>query len=222
MTPSGATLVSIQVGQPRALGADTAVDQFDKTWTTGIFKTTIEGPALVRATHIEGDAQADTENHGGIDKAICAFPADHYEHWRRVLGRHDFLHGAFGENFTIRRIDEDAVCIGDIYALGEVRLQVSQPRQPCWKLARKWRVKDLADQLIKSGHTGWYFRVLHEGVVARGTALELVERPHPDWTVSAANQVMHGRPIDKPASARLAGVGLLSESWKRKLRERGA
>lgn len=220
MTPSGATLVSIQVGQPRALGADAAVDQFDKPWTTGIFKNAIEGPAVVRTTHIEGDGQADRENHGGIDKAVCAFSADHYDHWRRILGRPDFLHGAFGENFTIRRLDEAEVCVGDVYALGDVRLQISQPRQPCWKLARKWRVKDLADQVIKSGQTGWYFRVLVEGRVARGTTLELVERPHPEWTIAAANHVMHGRPIDATASRALAGVPLLSESWKRKLRER--
>jgi MOSC domain-containing protein YiiM len=220
MMTTAATLVSIQVGMPRALGSDAAVDQFDKAWTTSIFKAAVDGAIVVHATHLEGDGQADLANHGGRDKAICAYPADHYDHWRRQLGRHDFLHGAFGENFTIRRMDETEVCIGDVYRLGEVRLQVSQPRQPCWKLARKWRIKDFADQVIKSGQTGWYFRVLQEGSVVRGAQLELVERPHPEWTIAAANHVMHGRPIDLPASARLASVPALSESWQQKLRSR--
>lgn len=222
MTTTGATLVSVQIGQPRALGSEHAADQFDKPWTTGIFKSTVTGPITVRRTHIDGDGQADLEHHGGPDKAICAFSADHYDHWRRALGRQDFLHGAFGENFTIRRLDENDVCIGDVYALGAVRLQISQPRQPCWKLARKWRVKDLADRVIKSGQTGWYFRVLEEGSVGAGAEFELLERPHPEWTVTAANRVMHRRPFDAAADAALAGVAALSESWKQKLRTRRA
>lgn len=215
-------IMSIQVGPPQALGSDQAADQFDRPWVTGIFKHPVSGPIAVGRINLDGDRQADLVNHGGPDKAICAYSADHYDHWRRALDISPFVHGAFGENFTIRRLTEEDVCIGDVYAIGNVRVQVSQPRQPCWKLARKWRIKDLAERVIASGRTGWYFRVLDEGTVAPGLPLRRLERPHPEWSITAANLVMHGRPIDRLASARLAGVPLLSASWKATLTARAS
>jgi MOSC domain-containing protein YiiM len=215
-------LASIQVGPPRTLGWEQAVDQFDRPWVTGIFKHAVEGPVTLGRINLAGDAQADLVNHGGADKAICAYSADHYEYWRRVLGLTAFGPGAFGENFTIRRLTEADVCIGDVYALGDVRVQVSQPRQPCWKLARRWRIRDFAAQVVTSGRTGWYFRVLEEGVVSPGIPIRRLERPHPEWSVAAANLAMHGRPVDVQASRRLAAVPPLSNSWKAALTVRAS
>jgi MOSC domain-containing protein YiiM len=215
-------LVSIQVGRPQSLGSDAAVSAFDKPWTTGIFKHLVEGPVTVGHLGLAGDGQADKSAHGGVDKALCAYSADHYEHWRRVLDLASFTAGAFGENLTIRHLAEDDVCIGDTWTIGGVTVQVSQPRQPCWKLARKWRIKDLADQVIASGRTGWYLRALTAGALTAGEPCVLVERPNPEWTITRANQVMHGKPIDRSESARLAEVPLLSESWRVKLRGRAA
>ena len=219
---SGPSLASIQVGLPRAYGSDDAVSPFDKPWTTGIFKHAVEGAAAVRRTFVEGDGQGDTINHGGADKAICAYSADHYEHWRRALGVDPFVHGAFGENFTVRRLVEDDVCIGDTWNIGAVTVQVSQPRQPCWKLARKWRIKELADTVIASGRTGWYFRVIKEGAVHAGDECTLVARPNPEWTITAANRVMYARPYDRDGCAALAAVSLLSDAWRRTLSGRAA
>lgn len=215
-------LISIQVGRPQSLGSDDAVSAFDKPWTTGIFKQMVEGPVTVGPLGLAGDGQADEAAHGGVDKALCAYGADHYEHWRRVLDLASFTPGAFGENLTIRHLAEDDVCIGDTWTIGAVTVQVSQPRQPCWKLARKWRLKDLADRVIASGRTGWYFRALTAGALTAGERCTLVERPNPEWTITRANQVMHGRPIDRADSALLAEVPLLSESWELKLRGRAA
>jgi MOSC domain-containing protein YiiM len=210
---------SLFVGQPETLGVCGAADPFDEQWTTGIFKQRVEAPVRVSRTNLAGDRQADLVNHGGPDKAICSYSGDHYPFWRAALNVDDFIDGAFGENFTLRGITEVAICIGDVWSVGDVVLQVSQPRQPCWKLARKWRIRTLTDQVVKSGRTGWYFRVLQEGIVEPGAALSLIRRPHRAWTVSAANDVMHHGIGD---GAALAAIDSLSDSWKRTLARRAA
>lgn len=216
------TLASIQIGDARTLGSEAARDPFDQLWTTGIFKTPVTGPIALGALGLAGDHQADPTVHGGPDKAVCVYSADHYDAWRASLGITPFEHGAFGENFTIAGLQEDGTSIGDIWSVGEALVQVSQPRQPCWKLARKWRVRDLTDQVVASGRTGWYFRVLRGGQVQAGDALALVERPHPQWTIAAANGVMHYREGGRAAAAALAGLPALSESWRETLAHRVA
>ena len=94
--------------------------------------------------------------------------------------------GAFGENLAVQHLTEDEICIGDVYQVGETIVQVSQPRQPCWKPARRWKIKDLALQLQQKGMTGWYFRVLKEGAIQTGDILLLQERSFPEWTVTNA------------------------------------
>lgn len=210
------SIVSVNIGTPEQLGVEGAAAWYDGPWTTSIFKRALDRPVRVTATGLAGDGQADPVNHGGPDKAVCVYPADYYEAWRRVLAlpADDFVFGAFGENLTVADVTEADVCIGDVWAAGDVLLQLSQPRQPCWKLARKWRIKDLTEQVLASGRTGWYFRVLAEGTVTRGTTLELRERPHPRWTVAAANGVLHHGIGDRDG---LASLDELSASWKRKL-----
>lgn len=222
VTTAVPSIVAIHVGQPETLGFSGAAAWFDEEWTTAIFKRPVDGPTAVRHHGLAGDRQADRVNHGGPDKAICAYPAAHYAQWRADLQREldgaDFTFSAFGENFTVQGLAEDDVCVGDVYAIGsEVVVQVSQPRQPCWKLARKWRIKDLTARAIETGRTGWYFRVLGEGTVHVGHTLTLRERRHPAWTISAANRVMHFRDGDARA---LADLDELSQSWKQTLRAR--
>ena len=209
MTNAGLRLVSIQVGKVRS-----ATD-----WTTGIFKEAIEGPVVVGPTGIDGDEQADRVNHGGPDKALCAYAAGHYRFWQLTFGLQMLAYGAFGENVTIDGATETDVCIGDTWAVGDLLLQVSQPRQPCWKLARKWGVRDFAEQVVASGRTGWYFRVLRGGRIEAGAASVVVERPYPQWTIAEANRMMYNPPPDGSEAA-LAEVPLLSASWRRTLAAR--
>jgi MOSC domain-containing protein YiiM len=217
---SSPTLASIQVGQPTNYGHDNAVDPHDRPWTTAFFKSPITGPALVGRTNLVGDAQADRENHGGIDKAVLAYAASHYELWREELSRPDLCYGGFGENLTIAGLTEENVCIGDIWSLGEAVFQVSQPRQPCWKLARRWRITDLTAQVIANGRTGWYLRVLQEGWIDAGQPLKLIERRQPDWTVARANEVMHHRKSDVSLARELVGLPELSAAWRASMRKR--
>lgn len=219
--PTGA-LVSIQVGAIRTLGSESATDPMDKTWRTGFFKQPVVGPIAISVLGLQGDQQADLVNHGGRDKAICAYSADHYSAWREELRIDGFDHGAFGENFTLAGLGEDQVCVGDVWRVGTTVVQVSQPRQPCWKLARRWRRIDLAARVIEVGKTGWYFRVLEPGAATVGDTLALIERSEPNWTISRANLVMHHRRGDADLAAELASVALLSESWRESLLHRVA
>jgi MOSC domain-containing protein YiiM len=190
----------------------------DREWTTGFFKTPCHGPRHVTANGVEGDGQADLVNHGGPDKAVCVYPAEHYPEWRRSLGL-ELPWGAFGENLTVEGLLEHEVHIGQVFACGALRLQVSQPRQPCWKLARRWRVKDLAAQVERTGRTGWYFRVLQEGALAADDMLGAVSMGT-KWTVAAANDIMHHRKEDWQAASDLAACEELSRSWRQSLLRR--
>lgn len=214
-------LASIQVGLPRELGRDGADDPMDRLWTTGFFKEPISGAVRLGATNLDGDGQADLVHHGGPDKAVLAYAAEHYPDWRRSLDKPALPFGAFGENFTVAGLSEANVCIGDVWQVGaEAVVQVSQPRQPCWKLARRWRIKTLALDVQQTGRTGWYFRVLREGFVAAGELLTLLERPHPDWSVERANRVMHADKGNIVAALELAAIPLLSGNWRTTLTRR--
>lgn len=214
-------LASIQVGLPRQLGREHADDPMDRTWTTGFFKEQVAGAVWLGTTNLEGDGQADLVHHGGPEKAVLAYSAQHYPDWRRSLNNPSLPFGAFGENFTVVGLTEADVCIGDVWQVGaEAVVQVSQPRQPCWKLARRWRIKSLALDVQQTGRTGWYFRVLREGFVAAATPLALLERPHPEWTVERANRVMHADKGGAAATLELASVPLLSSNWRTTLTRR--
>ncbi len=192
-----------------------------RPWTTGFVKEPVEGSVWLGRTNLAGDGQADLRHHGGIEKAVLAYAAEHYPYWREVLNIFDLPYGSFGENFTIQGATESTVCIGDIYAVGEnVRLQVSQPRQPCWKLARRWQKRDLALQVQREGKTGWYFRVLQEGFVEAPLPLHLCDRPYPEWSITQANHIMHEVSENKEATARLASCHLLSAGWRETLSRR--
>jgi MOSC domain-containing protein YiiM len=214
------TLISIQVGFPAQHGSTGAADPMDRPWKTGFYKSPVTGPLRLRTTNLEGDGQADLVNHGGPDKAVCCYPMAHYPGWRTELSLEELPFGAFGENFTIAGLTESDICIGDIFRIGAALVQISQPRQPCWKLARRWRIKDLTLRVQQSGRTGWYFRVLSEGIVQPGDPFELVERTSPEWTIDRANVLMHHDKSNYADSARLAAVESLSTSWKRTLSKR--
>ena len=214
-------IASVQVSKVRSLGTPGAPDAMDRPWTTGFFKEPVAGAVPVGTLGVAGDEQADRANHGGPDKAVLAYSAEHYPEWRTELEHPELPYGAFGENLTVDGLAEADVCIGDRWRAGEVEFEVTQPRQPCWKLARRWRVKSLPATVIRTGRTGWYLRVLHGGMLESGLELELVARPNPEWTIRRANGVMYSEKDDAAASLELAEVPGLSASWRDGLRTRG-
>lgn len=207
-------LESLRIGQAREH------DSPQGQWRTATHKDEVSGPLALGRLGLAGDEVADPENHGGPDKAVLAYSADHYPGWRVALGIEEFGNGALGENLSISGLAEPMVCLGDRYRLGTATVEVSQPRQPCWKQARRWGIADLVLQIVRSGKTGWYFRVLAEGEVDAGSAIELLERPFPDWTVARANEIYHFERSDRAAAQALHDVATLSESWKGSLARR--
>lgn len=218
-------VLAIHVGRPRTFQVDSdpggqSNTQSDRPWTSGIIKGPIDGPVMVRQTNLDGDEQADLVNHGGVDKAVLAYPGESYAFWQNEFPSVDWRAGSFGENLTLSGLLEKEVCIGDVHRCGECVLQVSQPRQPCWKLSKRWKLPKLAVRVQQTRHTGWYYRVIQEGPIKSGQSIRLEERSLPNWTVSAANEVMYGKPVDPDALRELAGCPLLSNSWRETLARR--
>jgi MOSC domain-containing protein YiiM len=212
-----APLHSLHIGQPQTLGTPDADNPLERPWTSAIHKQPVTHTLWLDWEGLTGDAVADTKIHGGREKALLAYHLGHYTHWQKVL-RQPIGAGGFGENLTLSDQHESTVCLGDQYQLGNARIEVSQPRQPCWKLARRWQVKDLALQVQDTGYTGWYFRVLEPGEIAPGQPLILVARPHPEWTIAHANRVMHRH--NHPDELRdLAACKALTPGWKKRLSE---
>lgn len=213
-------LLQIQIGLPQKYGSKNAENPFDRPWESGICKEKIDGAVWVSKLNVHGDGIADTVNHGGVDKAVFAFAAEYYPYFKEKLQKGNLPYGAFGENLTIEEISEKTICIGDTVEIGEVVIQVSQPRKPCWKLARRWRVKDLALQLQQTGFTGWYYRVIKEGYIEAGQSIKLLERPYPEWTLQKCNDIMYSKEENRGITAELANCKYLADVWKETLSRR--
>jgi MOSC domain-containing protein YiiM len=153
---------------------------------SGIDKRIVSGPQRVEAVGLQGDAQADLRVHGGVDKAVHAYPWEHYDCWRTLFPDNPLFQapGGFGENLSLEGLDERGICIADRWRAGNVLLEVSQGRQPCWKLNLRFGIVDMAFRVQQTLRTGWYFRVITPGELAAGDTLELVERPFSSHSVA--------------------------------------
>ena len=190
--------------------------------TSAIAKARVDGPRTVHLLGIEGDAQADLTVHGGPEKAIHHYPRDHYRWWQERLAGRSLANralldraGAFGENISTSALTEREVCIGDRFRLGTALVEVAQGRQPCWKQAHRLGDKSVVAAMVKSGRTGWYYRVIEEGSVAAGDELVRVARVHPEWSVERVTGiVVAGRERDAATLRALAGLPALAEGWR--------
>jgi len=187
---------------------------------SAIGKRAVEGPVRIHRLGLEGDEQADLAVHGGPDKAIHHYPHDHYAWWREAIGAHPLLdaYGAFGENVSTAGLTEDTVCIGDRWRLGSAVVEVSQGRQPCWKLDHRFDGARVNAACISSRRPGWYYRVVEEGEVAAGDTMELVERPFAAWSVARVFGLLiagdHKK--DRAGLESLGEVTALAQPWVRR------
>ncbi|MGX5712994.1 MOSC domain-containing protein [Sphingopyxis terrae subsp. ummariensis] len=204
------TIDALLTGKARRFGA--------KGEPSAIDKRAVEGRRAVGALGIAGDEQADLSVHGGPDKAIHHYPRDHYDWWAETIGDHALLQdaGAFGENISTSGLTESAACIGDRYRLGSALVEISQGRQPCWKLGYRFDIATLPATVVTSRRGGWYYRVIEDGAVGAGDALELIERPLPDWSVERVfHLLIGGAGKREPAALRaLAAMVLLAANWR--------
>jgi MOSC domain-containing protein YiiM len=202
-------LLSLNVALPKE------VRDGDRTLRTGIFKEPVTGRRMLRRTNLEGDGQADLENHGGESKAACVYSHDHYAYWERQLGRGPLPFGQFGENLTVRGLTEEAVHIGDIFRLGEAKVEVSQPRVPCFKLGVRMGLKSFPKLFLASLRTGFYLRVLYEGELGAGDALERLALGPERIAVREACRLLHFDRGNRDGIRRVLSIPALSPEWRR-------
>jgi MOSC domain-containing protein YiiM len=217
-----ATIVSIQIGTAQRYQYESPADGRSRSWTSAFVKSPVAGPVQVTNLGIVGDEQADRQHHGGLDKAVLAYSTDHYPFWRETLGQDELPFGAFGENVSIAGSEESTVCIGDRWQAGGVVFQVSQPRQPCWKMGRRWARPDLPKLVVQTGRSGWYLRVLAAGELSPGSSIELVSRPRPTWTVARASRTLYDERSDYAQLQELADLPELSHAWREEILQRMA
>jgi MOSC domain-containing protein YiiM len=159
---SAGRLLSVNVGTPR-----------DIRWRgssvrTAVFKREVAGRRRVGTLNVDGDGQADLVGHGGEHRAVFVYQDESYRHWERELGRSDFVHGQFGENFTVAGLSDEEVCVGDRFAIGTALFEVTQPRVTCFKVGIRLEEPRMPSLLVAHGRPGFYLRVLREGEVGAG------------------------------------------------------
>ena len=206
-------LLSVNVGMPAAWRYGS------KTVMSGILKMPVPGPVRALRDGLPGDGQADLKHHGGSDRAVCVYSGDHSGYWESQWGK-PCEYGAFGENFTISGFVETGVHIGDIFRIGTAVFQVTQPRMPCYKLGMRHNRPKLPDEVLKSGRTGWYFRVLEEGEVRPGDRIERIGMRHRNPIVAEAAQIEAFRRRDRGAIRRMLEADGLSADWKAAMADR--
>ena len=209
----GVRVISVNVAMPQVVTMD------GKDVPTGIFKQPVNGPVMLRPLNFDGDAQGDLQAHGGPDQAAYVYPWEHYAYWSRELGRPDMAPGQFGENLTISGLSEDAVRIGDEFAIGEAVVMVSQPRTPCYKLAHKMGLPEFPKQFLASGRVGFYLRVVRAGVIAAGDPVALVRSDPEAFTVRDLSRLRYFERDDVEGFRRAAGMAALSEGWRKAFAE---
>ncbi|MBL8046605.1 MAG: MOSC domain-containing protein [Anaerolineales bacterium] len=205
-------IVSLSVGLPQTL------TYFGHEVQTGGNKTPV-AEAFLSRTGFAGDGQADLQNHGGPDKAVCVYPFEHYAFWENWLGE-GLPPSAFSENWTTSGLVESEVCLGDVWRVGEVRVQVSQPRAPCSKLAGKRGQKVLPEKIHETSFSGFYLRVLEEGVVRAGDPVELLARDAAGVTIQFINQLYYYQRTTPEDFERALAVPALAEAGRRILTKR--
>lgn len=201
-------LISVNTGFPRE------VTWKGKIVRTGIFKEPISERVMVRFLNLDGDGQADLSVHGGLDKAVYVYPFEHYDYWRGELPNTELPLGIFGENFTTTGLREEEVNIGDCFEIGTVKLMVTQPRLPCYKLGIRFGRPDMVKQFLASRRTGFYFRVLQEGEVGVGDTLKLVSRDNNNITVADITQLYVGEQDNEELLRRVTQLEALPQSWR--------
>ena len=201
-------LVSVNVGLPREVTWE------GKTVKTGIFKEPVPGRIALRYHNLDGDGQADLAAHGGPDKAVYAYPAEHYDYWCAELPDIPLPWGAFGENLTTEGLREEEINIGDQLRIGSALVVVTQPRGPCHKLAMRLGRPDIVGRFLASGRSGFYLAVLQEGEIEAGDAIEVIRRDENNVTVADINRLRAQDTQDLDMLRRAVQVGALAHSLR--------
>ena len=208
-----ARIASLRIGRIAPLGPERVASAF--------IKDAVSEPLMAGALGLAGDHQADLSVHGGPEKAIYAYPSARYPDWAVAFPdlATRFVAGAMGENLTVDGMIEDDLCVGDVHAIGGALLQVCQPRQPCFKLALALGEPRLGRHMVRSGHSGWYYRVLREGAITTGDELVLADRPNSAFPFSRLVTIVNRGGATLPELRDLATMAGLASNIGRRVRE---
>ncbi len=201
-------ILSVNVSLPKE------VDFEGQKVTTGIFKEPIEGRVMLRTLNLDGDKQADLTVHGGPDKAVYAYPIEHYEFWHKVYSKMEMPNGMFGENLTTEGLMEAEVNVGDVFKIGSSKVIATQPRMPCYKLGVKFRRMDILKKFLLSGRLGIYFKVLEEGEVGAGDPIIQIKKDTNRVGISDIGRLKTSDREDIGMMRRAVKVEALPEGWK--------
>jgi MOSC domain-containing protein YiiM/ferredoxin-NADP reductase len=201
-------IISVNVGLPQT------VQWKGKAVSTGIFKAPVSGRIHLRTLNFDGDRQADLSVHGGPDKAVYAYPTEHYAYWHRELRDITLPWGIFGENLTTEGLQEDTLKIGARFRIGSAEVVVTQPRLPCFKLGLRFGRDDMVKRFLASGHQGFYFRVVTEGEVAAGDPIVAVDRADDSVPVSEVTRLYARDKDDVAGLRRIMEVAALPADWR--------
>jgi MOSC domain-containing protein YiiM len=204
-------VISVNVGLPRE------VIWKGMTVQTAIFKEPVDGPVAIRKLNLAGDKQADLTVHGGSEKAVYAYPAEHYDYWRQELPEVLFSWGKFGENLTTEGVLEDTLCIGDLLRIGSAVLMVTQPRMPCYKMDLRFDRDDMIKRFLVSERIGFYFSVIEPGEVSVGSKVELLDRDSSQITVVDILRLYLGQNRDLDLLQRATNLSALPDNWRNQL-----
>jgi MOSC domain-containing protein YiiM len=210
-------IVSLNVGMPRE------VEWHGRTVTTGIFKEPVTKRVRLRKLNLDGDRQADLIVHGGEHKAVYCYPVEHYAYWKKELPGRELPMGMFGENFTTEGMAEDALHLGDRFAVGTAEVVVTQPRLPCYKLGIRFGADDMVKKFLASGRGGFYLAVTREGEVSAGDEISLISRDDNAVRVTEITRLYVTKrfaPDDADSLQRAMRVAALPDSWKHYFEER--
>lgn len=208
------TLISVNTGRPRDVRANGEVVR------TSIWKSPRDGRVRAAGVNLDGDEQSDLTVHGGPYKAVYVYPSEHYAYWRGELPGTELPWGVFGENLTTEGLLETDVCIGDRLRIGSAEFQVTQPRQPCFKLGIRFGREDMLKRFVASGRSGFYVSIVGEGDVARGDAIQVTRRASDGVSVAEIFALKMGADASSAALRRAAAIAELTPSWREHFRSR--
>ena len=207
-------LLSINVGLPREIPWQ------GKVVRTSIFKSPVSGNVRVSKLNLAGDQQSDLSVHGGIHKAVYAYPSEHYEFWRKEIPDADLRWGAFGENLTTQGVFEDEARIGDRLRIGSAEFLITQPRMPCFKLGIRFGRPDMVKRFLRSGRSGFYLAVLEEGQIAAGDSIQVLTRDEHGVTVADIVNLYQADATNQELLRRASDLPALPPDWRDHFRKR--
>ena len=207
-------LLAISVALPAT------IDFESRTVVTGICKEPVDTPVMARKLGLAGDGQADLDAHGGGDKAIYVYSNDNYRYWQQQFEWPEIIYGRFGENLTVEGMTDEQIHIGDTLTIGALKVQVTQPRIPCYKLGLKMGMADFPRRFLRSGRVGFYLRVLEEAEISVGAAFEVIERDPVGLTIKESVQALLPGPEQQSVIERALAIKALSAAWRVSLEKR--